>query len=116
MAVSPDGKHLVLTSGGDQMRQLYIVDYDGQNRRQLVKSDGAIWNPIFTPDGKEIIYTFVASGEGKKYRKSIMAVSIKGGEPREIYASEDPKVKYDTFCSSWLRDGRYVFDMMRTKP
>ena len=113
MDLSPDGKHLALSSysGSSQKTQLYIVDYDGQNRRQLVKSDDEILNPIFTPDGKEIIYTLSVSGEGKKYRQSIMAVSIKGGEPREIYASEDPKVKYDTFCSSWLRDGRYVFDM-----
>ncbi len=42
-----------------------------------------------------------------------MAVSIEGGEPRKIYASEDPNLDYDTLPSSWLPDGRYVFDIKR---
>ncbi len=111
MHISPDGKHLALTSGNEQKPQLYIVDYDGQNRRQLVKSDGAIFKPTFTPDGKEIIYTFSASAEGKT--SSIMAVSIAGGEPREIYAREDPNDGFDTRPASWLPDGRFVFDIIR---
>ena len=40
-----------------------------------------------------------------------MAVSIEGGEPREIYTSEGISRR----CSSWLPDGRYVFDMRREK-
>ena len=115
MHVSPDGKHLALTSGSDQKPQLYIVDYDGQNRRQLVKSDGAIRKPCFTPDGKEIIYTFAVSAEGKEDRRSIMAVSIAGGEPREIYAREDPNDGFDTHPASWLPDGRFVFDIIHAQ-
>ena len=41
-----------------------------------------------------------------------MAVSIEGGEPREIYASEDPNDIFDTHSSSWLPDGRYVVDII----
>jgi len=111
MAVSPDGKHLTLTSGSDESPQLYIVDYDGKNRRLLVKSNGGIYQPSFAPDGQEIIYTFSVRGEGK-YRQSIMAVSIEGGEPREIYASEDPDERFDTAPASWLPDGRFVFDIL----
>ena len=113
MHISPDGKHLALTSGSEQKPQLYIVDTNGQNRRQLVKSDGAIKKPVFTPDGKEIVYTFVMSAEGKEDRRSIMAVPIEGGEPRKIYASEDPNEGYDTRPASWLPDGRFVFDIIR---
>ena len=116
MDLSPDGKHLALTSGSDQKPQLYIVDYDGQNRRQLVESDGLVAGPYFTPDGREIIYTFLVDAEGKDYRRSIMAVSSAGGEPREIYASEDPNDFFDTYPSSWLPDGRFVFDIIRRTP
>ena len=112
MHLSPDGKHLALISGDAKTPQLYIVDTDGKNRRQLATSDGAISKPIFTPDGREIIYTLFASGEGEKHRLSIMAVPIEGGESREVYASEDSKVLFDTYCSSWLPDGRYVFDIV----
>ena len=113
MDISPDGKHLALTSGSDENPQLYIVDYDGQNRRQLVSSGSKIRKPSFTPDGKEIIYTVSVSAEGSRDLTSIMAVSIDGGEPREIYASEDPNEGFDTIPSSWLPDGRFVFDIIR---
>ena len=86
------------------------------NRRQVVKSDGAISKPTFTPDGKEIIYTYSVSEEGKEDRRSIMAVSIEGGEPREIYAREDPNDGIDTRPASWLPDGRFVFDIIRRNP
>jgi beta-lactamase regulating signal transducer with metallopeptidase domain/Tol biopolymer transport system component len=107
MHLSPDGKHLALIRSG-QKRQLCIVDTNGQNRRQLVKADRMGW-PIFTPDGKEIIYGSPVSAEGKEDRKRIMAVSTAGGEPREIYANEDPNAGFYTPYSSWLKDGRYVF-------
>ena len=109
MDLSPDGKHLALTSKNGQKRELYTIDYNGQNRRQLADAGG--W-PIFTPDGKEIIYGLSVSAEGKEDRNSIMAVSIEGGEPREIYASEDPQVRFYTPYSSWLKDGRYVFRIL----
>lgn len=118
MHLSPDGKHLAITSGSEQKAQLYIVDTNGKNRRLLATSDGAISKPIFTPDGKEIIYTSTVRGSltnVQKHRLSIMAVSIEGGEPREIYTSEDPKVLFDTYCASWLPDGRYVFDIVSSR-
>jgi beta-lactamase regulating signal transducer with metallopeptidase domain/Tol biopolymer transport system component len=114
MNLSPDGKHLALTLGTEQKSQLYTVAYDGQNRRQLVESDGLVVGPYFTPDGKEIIYTFLVDAEEKDHRRSIMAVSSAGGEPRKIYASKDPNDFFDTYPSSWLPDGRFVFDIIRS--
>ena len=113
MGLSPDGKHLALTStsGTRQKPQLYIVDYDGQNRRQLVKSDGAISSPVFTRDGKEIIYKSSVTREGKTSRQSIMAVPFEGGESREIYSSENLQGNLDMGHSTWLADGRLVFDI-----
>ncbi|NQV33753.1 MAG: PD40 domain-containing protein [Phycisphaeraceae bacterium] len=112
MHLSPDGKHLALTSKSDQMRQLYIIDYDGQNRRQLAESVNGITWPIFTPDGKEIIYTYktLEESENRFGGGSIMAVSTQGGEPREIFAGE--RVRFCTPYSSWLPDGRYVFRIL----
>jgi len=111
MNLSPDGKHLALISGSRHKPQLYIVDYDGQNRRQLVKSDFAISSPIFTPDGKEIIYSHRVTVGGNYYGKSIMAVPFGGGESREIYSGKNAREYLDTSSSAWLPDGRLVFDM-----
>ena len=116
MALSPDGKHLVLVSkDSKEKRELYIVGFDGKNRRQLVKSDNSIWCPVFTPDSKEIIYTLEVKRDGKTIRNSVMAVPFEGGKPREIYASENPQDYFGTYSSSWLRDGRFVFNI-RSNP
>lgn len=112
MNLSPDGKHLVLTSGNWRKPQLYIVDYDGKNRRQLVKSDGRISEPVFTPDGKEIIYKSSVTREGKTSRQSIMAVPFEGGDSREIYATKNPEEYIHMSNSTWLPDGRLVFDII----
>jgi Tol biopolymer transport system component/beta-lactamase regulating signal transducer with metallopeptidase domain len=112
MSLSPDGKHLALTLGSDQKPQLYIVDYDGQNRRQLFKSDGPITTPIFTPDGKEILYSPRLFPEsGRPVGKRIMAVPFEGGESREIYSCENAQDYVDMLSSAWLPDGRLVFDI-----
>ena len=112
MDLSPDAKHLAVMSGDSEQTELYIVDIDGKHRRQLVRSNNAIWSPKFTPDGKQIIYANVAYEKDRTTsRSSIMAVPLDGGEPREIYAHENGQDYVDTEHASWLRDGRYVFDI-----
>jgi bla regulator protein blaR1 len=112
--ISPDGKYLALPGGiwiSGGWSQLHISDYNGQNRRQLAESEGGIQASIFTPDGKEIIYHSIVTEEGRTPRQSIMAVPFEGGEPREIYATKDPKEHLDMGYSTWLPDGRLVFDI-----
>lgn len=112
MAVSPDGKHLAITSGSDQKPQLYVVDYDGQNLRQLMKSDDPITTPIFTPDGKEIIYVpRVLMEQGKPIGKRIMAIPFEGGDSREIYSCKNAQDYVHMLSSAWLPDGRLAFDI-----
>lgn len=115
--VSPEGKHLALISASWISRswrrgQLHVADYDGQNRRRLVASEGRIEAPIFTPNGKEIIYHSIVTEEGKTPRQSIMAVPLAGGESRQIYATKNPEDRFDMESSTWLPDGRLVFDIM----
>ncbi len=56
---SPDGKQIAFMSnapnGGSEV---FSIDVDGKNRRQLTQSDGPtiIWGPVWSPSGKWIAY------------------------------------------------------------
>lgn len=53
---SPDGAHLVFASDRSGGEQVWIMDADGRNPRQITKGDNAHYvSPIWTPDGDYII-------------------------------------------------------------
>src|SRR5207244_4860698 len=54
---SPDGKHIVFCSNrsGPKNLELYIMDADGKNVRQLTHAPGCYnGGPFFSPDGKRV--------------------------------------------------------------
>ena len=55
----PDGKRIGFMSfAPNGQREIFIVDVDGENLRQLTKTDlrGHIWHPVWSPSGKWIAY------------------------------------------------------------
>lgn len=55
---SPDGKHIAFVSDEKQpyAYELWIMDSDGSNAKQLTSLGAYITNPRFTPDGKSILF------------------------------------------------------------
>jgi TolB protein len=54
---SPDGKHIVFCSKRDGHLNLYIMDADGKNVRQLTRTkDCYNGGPFFSPDGQRVIF------------------------------------------------------------
>ncbi|MEX2142231.1 MAG: protein kinase [Pirellulales bacterium] len=104
---SPDGKRIVFLSGW-KIKQICTVGVDGKDRKQITTGEASVLYPRFSPDGKEIIYTRV-SGDAKQPRRSVMAVPVEGGEPREIYGTDKPEGKFYT-TSSWLPDAMLTFE------
>ena len=65
---SPDGQTIAFSaydgeqpSSGD-ISEIYIVQSDGSNLRQLTFTDGINWEPRWSPDGKQLIFWGSASG------------------------------------------------------
>ena len=56
-AYSPDGKEIVYASNEDGCMNLYIINSDGTNKRQITH-DTHCYNggPFFSPDGEQIIF------------------------------------------------------------
>ena len=71
-AISPDGKTIVFSYMGD----LYLVDSEGGEARQITSNPTYDYSPVWSPDGKTIAFASDRYGNF-----DIFTVSVKGGEP-----------------------------------
>ncbi len=76
--VTPDGRHVIFTSGRAGTRNVWRMNIDGSDARQL--TDGqAEFLPSVTPDGQWVVYSSLDSG-----RLVLRRVPIGGGTPVEL--------------------------------
>ena len=74
-AISPDGKRIAFSYQGD----IFVVSSEGGLARQLTSSAAYESDPVWAPDGKQIVFT--SSREGSK---DIWRIGIGGGTPARI--------------------------------
>jgi dipeptidyl aminopeptidase/acylaminoacyl peptidase len=85
--LSPDGQRIVyIVSGssretGKPESQVWILDVDGANQRQLTWRNTPHGNPIWSPDGDAIAFV---SSSIERPGSAIFVLPLTGGEPREI--------------------------------
>ncbi|MHC4329188.1 MAG: TolB family protein, partial [Planctomycetota bacterium] len=105
---SPDGRYIALTSdrgGGDN---IWIMDRDGSNPRQVTKENFRLLNnPVWTPDGR-----YIAARKHFTSRRSLGAgeiwlyhVSGGGG----VQMTKRPNDQKDLGEPAFSPDGRYLF-------
>ncbi len=89
--LSPDGKRVAFTLGivdkaaNRTLNQIYVMNIDGSNQRQITKADKSSSSPRWSPDGKHIAYvhggqiwTMEPDGDG---REQITKLSTGGSQP-----------------------------------
>ena len=65
---SPDGKQIVYVTDRDGSDDVWVMDADGKNARQITRSDRTQFlSPDFTPDGKYIVVSRNAVQYGTQY-------------------------------------------------
>jgi dipeptidyl aminopeptidase/acylaminoacyl peptidase len=85
VAISPDESKIIFTAEvvaknkKDYHSHIYMVNADGTDLRQYTFGDVKDSNPVFSPDGKWIVFT---SKRGEK--KGIYRMSTSGGEARRL--------------------------------
>ena len=105
---SPDGDRIVFESDRSGVAQIYIMNADGSELRVLTDDPLGAETPVFSPDGKHILFAaYVAEGNNDVF---IMAAD--GSERRRI--TEGPG--YDGHPHFSANGKRIVFNSDRTTP
>ena len=101
---SPDGKQIVFCSnrGGKDNLELYIMDADGGNVRQLTKASGCYnGGPFFSPDGKRVIFR---SDRKKKDHLQLYVINVDGTGERALTDDQD----WVFWAPFWYKDSQHI--------
>jgi Tol biopolymer transport system component len=101
---SADGKHIVFCSnrtGADNL-ELFIMDADGGNVRQLTKAPGCYnGGPFFSPDDKKVIFR---SDRKKKDHLQLFVINSDGTGEKAL--TDD--ANWVHWAPYWYKDGKHI--------
>jgi TolB protein len=101
---SPDGKSIVFCSNrsGPDNLELYIMDKDGKNVRQLTHAPGCYnGGPFFSPDGKRVIFR---SDRKKKDHLQLYVINADGSGERAL--TDD--LSWVQWGPYWYKDSKHI--------
>ncbi len=102
--ISPDGEHVAFSvrrydlEKDESWSEIWLMDADGSDPRQMTQGRKHDTNPQFTPDGEEILFVSNRSGEGQ-----LFLIPLAGGEARQL--TDFAAGVADPACSP---DGRWI--------
>jgi TolB protein len=103
-AYSADGKHIVFCSNrtGAKNLELFIMDADGGNVRQLTKAPGCYnGGPFFSPDGTKVIFR---SDRKKKDHLQLYVINADGSGERSLTDDEN----WVFWAPYWHQDNKHI--------
>ncbi|WP_105102569.1 amidohydrolase family protein [Microbulbifer pacificus] len=115
---SPDGKSVVFVSDRDGADNIWVMDSDGGNLRQLTtEKENLVHGPSWSPDGQ-----YLVARKGFMSGRSIPAGEIwmyhhGGGEGRQIKARLGGDIAQKNISDAvFSPDGRYIYYTIDTTP
>jgi WD40-like Beta Propeller Repeat len=103
-SASPDGKRLALVVSDDFMSQIWVMNLDGSERKQLTTSDGYNVSPGWSPDGSTILYTNFAPGaaDADTPESWLETVAADGGQPARLTSTKLDLIGRYSPDGSWI--------------
>ena len=99
---SHDGRQIVFCSKRDGHLQLYIMDADGRNARQLTHAPNCYnGGPFFSPDGKRVIFR---SDRKEKDRLQVYVINVDGTSEKALTDND----KWVYWAPFWYKDGKHI--------
>jgi Tol biopolymer transport system component len=105
--LSPDGRYIVYSTATVRPAQpnehIYVLAADGSSETEIVKTTGRNRNPVWTPDGKHILFTSDRSG-----KFDLWSIAVQNGKA----AGEPSLVSTDlprTMSAIGIRGGSYYY-------
>ena len=89
---------IAFVSERDGLRQIYVMDADGGNQRNLTNNPFHNWDPSWSPNGKRIAFT-----SSKARNLEIHVMDADGSNPRRL--TNNP---FDDWNPSWSPDGKRI--------
>jgi class 3 adenylate cyclase/Tol biopolymer transport system component len=97
VSFSPDGRYVAVSQYTSDSGRIEIIDLEKQSSAPFMVSDSIDGWPLWTSDGKEIIFSSVRSGGWGLYAQNAQGT----GEPRQLYHRDDSNL-----FASWVsKDG-----------
>jgi Tol biopolymer transport system component/DNA-binding winged helix-turn-helix (wHTH) protein len=96
---APGGKKIVFASAADVNQQIWTMNADGSEQRQLTTGQGTNWQPRLAPDGSYILFASNRSGAAQIWRmnpdgSNQTRITEDAAGSRPIHISADGKTVY----------------------
>ena len=79
-AFSHDGSRIAFVSNRDGNLEVYVANADGSDPQRITTTEAAEGTPVWTPDGRQIVYVARAPGE----RAQSWIMNADGSDPRQL--------------------------------
>lgn len=101
-AISPDSRRIAFISGDALHQDLFVMDADGGNLRQLTTTLAVEMTPFWSPDGRQILYRYQQNGS---LLGDLYVIDAEGGDARVLM--EDTRAS-GNLESYWSPDGSQI--------
>jgi Tol biopolymer transport system component len=102
-SLSPDGQTIVFSSSRSNNFELYEMDIDGHNLRQLTEGLGSLYAPSISPDGRQIIFASYAPIDAERKAQNLWLIDRHSDYTLQLTFEDSGSIDPE-----WSPDGRQI--------